>query len=144
MGSDEILKETREWHVKHREKGLLIPEEIQSECILAIGCLMRSDQLATYKGKWVEYFVHSCKSTDPHISSKALAALANVASFGLAQLRLIEHSRDYCERSIVISREEVQRGLNILPTLTEFVRVVTSIIAPRREAAKVFAWVLPA
>ena len=111
MGSDEILKETREWHVKHRERGLLIPEEIQSECILAIGCLMRSDQLATYKGKWVEYFVHSCKSTDPHISSKALAALANVASFGLAQLRLIEHSRDYCERSIVISRRKFNVAL---------------------------------
>ena len=145
MDSEKIAKETRDWHIKHRATATLIPEEIQSECILAIGCIMRSDRLTVYKSKWVDYFVHSAKSSNPHVASKGLAALANVASYGLSQFRLIEHTDDYCEKSILapfkggIEHVAINRGLNVLPILTELVRVTTTTLAPRREASKVFA-----
>ena len=144
--ADAIAERAKEWHVKHRSKAALIPEEIQAECVLAIGCVMRADHLAIFKHRWVDLFTHWAKSEDLHVTSKALAALANVGQCGLSHLRLIEHTDDYCELSLLESlRSQADRsryelrGLDTLPMLAELVRAKMETYAPRREAATVLA-----
>ena len=143
ISASKLAEDSRKWHAKYRAKAAMIPEEIQRECILAIGCVMRPDYLSSFKHRWVDLYASWLQSPDIHVQSKSTASISNISRHGLAQLRLVEHPEDYCEISLFESvRVErglsvsTWRGLDILPILAEMVRSQTVTLAPKREAAR--------